>query len=121
MSTISCNGTQFYYGDDFLKTLKKVSKKCKKKISPTKGTLFENVRFVLVIAFHIYIESKICEKRMSSVEVSNRYNITQKTAWEFLHKIKSADKDFVIIRYLNDEILENEIKLLMWLIKNKKN
>lgn len=115
----SCNGTEFYYGDDFEKTFKKVCKTCKKKISPTKDTIFQNVKFGLVTAFCIYIEYKLCNKELSSVEVANTYHITQKTAWEFLNKIKNANKDFSIQRYLNDEILENEIKLFMWLIRSK--
>ena len=77
------------------------------------NTLFENVRFGLVIAFHIYIEAKLNIKEISSVNIAKRYDITQKTAWEFLNKIKSSNLNYNIERYSNEEVLDNEVKLFI--------
>jgi hypothetical protein len=71
------------------------------------------VRFGLVIAFHIYIETKLNTDKISSVEIANRYNITQKTAWEFLNKINTSHLNYNIERYKDVEELENEVKLLI--------
>lgn len=109
----SCGNEEFYQGSDFMKTYIKICKSCKKKISPKKNTLFENVRFGLVTAFHIYIETKLNTEKISSVDIADRYNITQKTAWEFLNKIKTTSLKYNIERYSNEEILENEVKLLI--------
>jgi hypothetical protein len=109
----SCGNEEFYQGLDFMKTYIKICKNCKKKISPKKNTLFENVRFGLVAAFHIYIETKLNIEKIRSVEIADRYNITQKTAWEFLNKINTHQINYNIERYKELEILENEVKLLI--------
>jgi hypothetical protein len=109
----SCGNEEFLQGSDFMKSFIKVCKTCKKKINPKKNTLFENVRFGLVTAFHIYIETKLNTKKISSVEIAKRYNITQKTAWEFLNKINTYQINYNIARYKELEILENEVKLLI--------
>lgn len=83
------------------------------KISPKKNTLFENVRFGLVTAFHIYLETKLNTEKIRSVDISERYNITQKTAWEFLNKINTFNFNYNIERYKDIEELENEVKLLI--------
>lgn len=107
----SCGKDEFYQGSDFMKTYIKVCKTCKKKISPKKNTLFENVRFGLMTAFHIYIEAKLNANKISSVDIADRYNITQKTAWEYLNKINTHQINYNIERYKELEILENEVKL----------
>ena len=107
----SCGNEEFYQGLDFMKTYIKICKICKKKISPQKNTLFENVRFGLVAAFHIYIETKLNIEKISSVEIAKRYNITQKTSWEYLNKINTHQINYNIERYKELEILENEVKL----------
>jgi hypothetical protein len=109
----SCGNEEFYQGSDFMKTYIKICKSCKKKISPKKNTLFENVRFGLLTAFHIYIEAKLNANKISSVIIADRYNITQKTAWEFLNKINTQHINYNIERYKEVEILENEVKLLI--------
>lgn len=111
----SCEGVEFYRVRDFENSFKIICKTCKKKISPTKNTLFDNVRFGLVKAFHIYIEVKLNKKNISSVEIANRYNLTQKTAWKFLSKIKNSTIKYPVETYLKEEILENEVKLLTYI------
>jgi len=108
----SCEGKDFYRATVFENTFKIICKGCKKKISPTKNTLFDNVRFGLVKAFHIYIEVMLSEKDFSSVEIAFRYNLTQKTAWKFLRKIKNTDIKYPVEKYIKEETLDNEVKLL---------
>lgn len=64
--------------------------KCRYDESPTSGTMFDKCKFSLLIAFHIVF--KICTKKkgMSSVELSNEFELRQKTCWEFKWKIQQA-------------------------------
>ncbi len=72
----------------------KVCKKCKKKHSVTKCKIFENVRFGLVKAFNIVYDIETSKEYISSIQISKKYEITQKTAWKFIQKINS-NKHFV--------------------------
>ena len=65
---------------------------CKREESPTSGTLFHRVRFGLRKAFFIVYEMSTSSKGLSSVQVANRYGISQKTAWYFMQKVRLAMK-----------------------------
>lgn len=82
-SCSSCGGNTFYKA----KNLDKVCMTCKKRTSPTKDTIFENVRFGIVKAFEfaIYCHSNNYEK--SSIELATKFGLTQKTAWHFKNKL----------------------------------
>ena len=58
--------------------------------SPTAGTMFDKVKFSLLIAFHIVF--KICTKKkgMSSMELSQEFELRQPTCWAFKWKIQQA-------------------------------
>ena len=84
---VNCDRNQFYEAKKYVR----VCSICKKKYSPAYGTVFHNVRFGLVKAFQIYIDVKYSKKKITSVEVANRYGLTQRTAWRFMNKIKNAD------------------------------
>ena len=64
--------------------------KCGYDESCTVGTSFEKCKFSLLLAFHIIF--KICTKRkgMSSTELSNEFDLRQKTCWAFKRKIQQA-------------------------------
>jgi hypothetical protein len=64
--------------------------RCKYDESPTAGTMFDKLKFSLLIAFHIVF--KICTKKkgMSSLELSEEFEIRQMTAWQFKWKIQQA-------------------------------
>jgi hypothetical protein len=66
--------------------------KCHRHESPTAGTLFHKVKFGIQKAFCIIFEMTCTTKGLSSVQVSKRYGITQKTAWFFMSKVKVAMK-----------------------------
>ncbi len=85
-----CNGINFYKSIDYTK----VCKSCKSKTYITQNTIFHNVRFGIVKAFEITIDCYTSSYNLKSTEISNKYNITQKTAWHFLNKIKN-NKQFI--------------------------
>lgn len=66
--------------------------KCKYDESPTAGTMFDKVKFSLLIAFHIIFKISTKKKGMSSLELSHEFDLRQKTCWEFKWKIQQAMK-----------------------------
>lgn len=66
--------------------------KCKYDESPTSGCMFDKCKFSLLIAFHIAFKISTKKKGMSSLELSQEYELRQKTCWEFKRKIQHAMK-----------------------------
>jgi hypothetical protein len=64
--------------------------KCNYDESPTVGTLFEKLNFSILIAFHIVFKIGTKKKGMSSLELSNEFELRQKTCWSFKLKIQQA-------------------------------
>lgn len=64
--------------------------KCNYDESPTAGTMFDKLKFPLLIAFHICFKISTKKKGMSSLELSEEFGLRQKTVWEFKWKIQQA-------------------------------
>lgn len=64
--------------------------KCRYEESPTAGTMFDKIKFSLLKAFHIVFKISTKKKGMSSLELSNEFELRQKTCWEFKWKIQQA-------------------------------
>src|ERR1035437_159918 len=64
--------------------------KCKYNESPTAGTMFDKVKFSLLIAFHIIFKIVTKKKGMSTLELSREFDLRQKTGWSFKWKIQQA-------------------------------
>lgn len=64
--------------------------KCKYDESPTAGTMFDKCKFSLQLAFHIAFKISTKKKGMSSLELSQEFELRQKTCWEFKWKIQQA-------------------------------
>lgn len=64
--------------------------RCRYDESPTAGTMFDKVKFPLLKAFHIVFKIGTKKKGMSSLELSNEFELRQKTCWEFKWKIQQA-------------------------------
>jgi hypothetical protein len=64
--------------------------KCNYDESPTVGTLFEKLKFSILIAFHIVFKISTKKKGMSSLELSKEFELRQKTCWSFKLKIQKA-------------------------------
>lgn len=64
--------------------------KCRYEESPTAGTMFDKVKFSLLKSFHIAFKISTKKKGMSSMELSNEFELRQKTCWEFKWKIQQA-------------------------------
>lgn len=57
---------------------------------PLTGTSFEKLKFSILIAFHIVFKISTKKKGMSSLELSNEFELRQKTCWSFKLKIQQA-------------------------------
>ena len=64
--------------------------RCKYDESPTAGTMFDKCKFSILLAFHIAFKISTKKKGMSSEELSEEYELRQKTCWEFKWKIHQA-------------------------------
>lgn len=110
-----CNGINFYKSIDFTK----ICKSCKSKTYITHNTIFHNVRFGIVKAFEITIDYYNSSYNLKSIEVSKKYNITQKTAWHFLNKIRN-NKEFIelLFAHKTKSGLKTEEKITLFLEKS---
>lgn len=66
--------------------------RCKYDESTTSGTMFDKCKFSILLAFHIAFKISTKKKGMSSEELSEEYELRQKTCWEFKWKIQQAMK-----------------------------
>ena len=57
--------------------------KCRYDESPTVGTMFEKLKFSILIAFHIVFKISTKKKGMSFLELSNEFILRQMTCWSF--------------------------------------
>jgi hypothetical protein len=57
--------------------------RCQHDESPTAGTMFDKVKFSLLVAFHIAFKISTKKKGMSSLELSREFELRQPTCWEF--------------------------------------
>ncbi len=64
--------------------------RCKYDESPTAGTMFDKCKFSILLAFHIAFKISTKKKGMSSEELSEEYELRQKTCWEFKWKIQQT-------------------------------
>jgi len=65
---------------------------CKYDESPTANTMFDKVKFSLLLAFHIAFKISTKIKGMSSLELSKEFELRQMTCWGFKWKIQQAMK-----------------------------
>lgn len=86
--------------------------KCNYDESPTAVTMFDKLKFSLLVAFHIVFKISTKKKGMSSLELSEEFELRQKTCWEFKWKIQQAmasSKRFPLIGEVHvDEFLIGE-------------
>lgn len=66
--------------------------KCRYDESPTAGTMFEKLKFSILIAFHIVFKISTKKKGMSSIELSNEFELRQMTCWAFKQKLQYVMK-----------------------------
>lgn len=64
------------------------AKECHKKFTVTTGTIFENTKISLRYWFAAIYLGTAHKKGISSLQLSRDLNITQKTAWFLLHRIR---------------------------------
>jgi hypothetical protein len=115
---VKCDNEEFY---TTIKKFEKTCKKCKSRYKTTYNTLFHNVRFGLLKAFHIYIEVVYEKPQPKASELARRHNLTYKTAYNFKQKVI---KDFSTINldtYLKKNRLNDEKKLFKYFEEVKNN
>ena len=66
--------------------------KCRYDESPTVGTMFEKLKFSILIAFHIVFKISTKKKGMSSLELSHEFELRQMTCWSFKQKVQQVMK-----------------------------
>lgn len=64
------------------------AKECHKKFTVTTGTIFENTKISLRLWFATIYLATAHKKGISSHQLSRDLNITQKTAWFLLHRVR---------------------------------
>lgn len=64
--------------------------KCMYDESVTSGTLFHKLKFPILKAFHICFRISTKKKGMSTVELSNEFELQQRTCWLFKRKVQQA-------------------------------
>jgi transposase-like protein len=69
------------------------AKECHKKFTVTTGTIFENTKISLRTWFAAMYLCTAHKKGISSLQLSRDLNITQKTAWFLLHRIREMLRD----------------------------
>lgn len=82
-----CGHAHYYKGE---KPYSRRCSKCRYDESPTAGTMFDKLKFPLLIAFHIAFKISTKKKGMSSLELSEEFELRQKTCWSFKWKIQKA-------------------------------
>lgn len=84
-----CKHDKYYNGK---KPFSRRCLKCKYDESPTTNTMFEKLKFSILIAFHIVFKISTKKKGMSSIELSNEFELRQKTCWSFKQKVQQVMK-----------------------------
>ncbi len=69
------------------------NKDCHKKFTVRVGTIFENSKIPFRVWFAAIYLATTSKKGISSVQLSEQLNITQKTAWFVLHRIREMLKE----------------------------
>lgn len=82
-----CGYTKFGIGK---KPYSRRCTKCNYDESPTAGTIFDKIKFPLLIAFHIVFKISTKKKGMSSLELSEEFELRQMTVWNFKWKVQQA-------------------------------
>ncbi|MBS1595982.1 MAG: IS1595 family transposase [Bacteroidetes bacterium] len=81
------------------------SKGCQKKFTVTTGTIYENTKIGLRIWFAAIYLITAHRKGISSHQLSRDLNVTQKTAWFILHRVRE------MLKAENPSLLEGEIEV----------
>jgi len=111
---VKCGNEEFY---TTIKNFEKSCKKCKTRYKTTYKTLFHNVRFGLLKAFHIYIDVVYEEPQPKASELARRYDLTYKTAYNFKQKVIMDNCSINLEVYLKKNRLSDEEKLFRFIEK----
>ena len=102
-----------------IKNFEKSCKKCKTRYKTTYKTLFHNVRFGLLKAFHIYIDFVYKKPQPKASELARRYNLTHKTVFYFKQKIIKDNGFIDLDSYLKKNRINEEERMMRFYNKLK--
>lgn len=111
---IKCGNCEFYI---IIENYEKTCKKCKTRCKTTYSTIFHNIRFGLLKAFHLYIDILFEEPQPNSSELAKRYNLTFKTTNRFKQKVINENDFLNLESYLEKNKLSKEEKLFSYIKK----
>lgn len=111
---VKCGCDKFY---TTIENFEKTCKKCKTRYKNTYKTVFHNVRFGLLKAFHFYIDVVYDEPQPKASELAKRYELTYKTSYNFKQKILKEFGFMNLEVYLNKNRLSDETKLVKYFKK----
>lgn len=111
---IKCGNCEFYI---IIENYEKTCKKCKTRCKTTYSTLFHNIRFGLLKAFHLYIDILFEEPQANTSDLAKRYNLTYKTTNRFKQKVINENDFLNLESYLEKNKLSKEEKLMNFLNK----
>ena len=67
--------------------------KCNYDESPTAGTMFDKLKFSLLIAFHIVFKISTKKKGLSSLELSEEFELRQMFKWKIQQAMSSSKQN----------------------------
>lgn len=82
------------------------SKSCHKKFTVKVGTIFENSKIPFRVWFAAIYLCTSSKKGISSVQLAGQLNVTQKTAWFVLHRVREMLKDKAPAMLGEDKMVE---------------
>ena len=113
---VKCGNEEFY---TTIKNFEKSCKKCKTRYKTIYNTLFHNVRFGLLKAFHIYIDVVYEEPQPKASELAKKYNLTYKTSYNFKQKVMKDNGFMDLDVYLKKNRINEEEKMMRFYDKIK--
>ncbi|MGD2035073.1 MAG: IS1595 family transposase [Bacteroidales bacterium] len=94
-------------------------KECHKKFTVRTGTIFENSKIPFRVWFAAIYLATTSSKGISSIQLARQLNITQKTAWFVLHRIREMLKEKALKMLGNEKPVEADESYLGGKEKNK--
>jgi|TARA_R100000479_G_scaffold174871_1_gene124277 hypothetical protein len=109
-----CNYKEFYVGSNF----ELICKNCAFKCEATRNTIFHNTRIGLHKYFKICVEYKKNDYCINYKVLTEKYNLSVKTAYRIIGKLKRNKTlvDEISAKYaLKDSTLNKEVNLIKYL------
>jgi len=116
-----CNSEKIYISNDKKQSFICANPKCHLHFSEKVGTIFQDSKLPLIKWYEgIYLLTSTKTAKLSTPQLSKALDVTQKTAWHIMAKIKSKIKEDFISNIKNGLFKHEERSLLSELIDTKR-